>query len=70
MKFQIHKFYSLGEMALTKIKYENEQRAITKKIRSAEKYSCALHFRSLKEASIQSLESISLILTELCSGQS
>jgi hypothetical protein len=31
MKFHVHSFYTLGEMALAKKKYENEQRAITKK---------------------------------------
>jgi hypothetical protein len=36
MKFPVHSFYSLGVMAQTKIKYENEQRAITQKVRSAE----------------------------------
>jgi hypothetical protein len=35
MKFQVHSFYTLGEMAWTKIKYENKQRAITQKLRSA-----------------------------------
>jgi hypothetical protein len=32
---QVHSFYSLGEMAQTKIKIENLQRAITQKVRSA-----------------------------------
>jgi hypothetical protein len=36
MKFQVHSLYIFGEMARTKIKYENQQRAITKKIRNAE----------------------------------
>jgi hypothetical protein len=36
MKFHVHSFYTLGEMAWTKIKYENKQRAITQKIRNAE----------------------------------
>jgi hypothetical protein len=36
MKFQVHGFYKLGEMAWTKIKYENKQRAITQKLGSAE----------------------------------
>jgi hypothetical protein len=36
MKFEVHNFYTLGEMARTKLKYENKQRAITQKIRSAE----------------------------------
>jgi hypothetical protein len=35
MKLKDHSFYTLGEMALTKIKYENKQRAITLKIRNA-----------------------------------
>jgi hypothetical protein len=28
--------YSLGEMAMTKMKFENQQRAITQKVRNAE----------------------------------
>jgi hypothetical protein len=36
IKFQVHGFYTLGEMARTKIKYENQQRAITQKLGSAE----------------------------------
>jgi hypothetical protein len=36
MKFQVHSFYTFGEMARTEIKYENLQRAITQKIRNAE----------------------------------
>jgi hypothetical protein len=34
MKFQVHTFYTLGEMARTKIKWL--RRAITQKIRNAE----------------------------------
>jgi hypothetical protein len=36
IKFPVHSFYTLGGMARTKIKYENKQRAITQKLRSAE----------------------------------
>jgi hypothetical protein len=36
MKFQAHSFYKSLEMARTKIKYENQQTAIFKKIRNAE----------------------------------
>jgi hypothetical protein len=36
MKFQVHSFFSWREMARTKLKYENEQTAITQKIRTAE----------------------------------
>jgi hypothetical protein len=36
MKFQVHSFNTLEGMVRTKIKYENKQRAITEKLRSAE----------------------------------
>jgi hypothetical protein len=36
MEFQVHSFYTLGKMARTKIKYENQQRAITKTLKSVE----------------------------------
>jgi hypothetical protein len=39
---------SLGEMARTKMKYEKQQRAITKKMISAEQHICALNFLSIR----------------------
>jgi hypothetical protein len=36
MKFQAHNIYKSLEMAQTKIKYENQQRAIIQKIKNAE----------------------------------
>jgi hypothetical protein len=36
MKFYVHSFNTLGEMAWTKIEYDNKQRTITQKIKNTE----------------------------------
>jgi hypothetical protein len=36
MKFPVNGFYCIEEMARTKIKYENKQKAVSQKLKSAE----------------------------------
>jgi hypothetical protein len=50
MKFQVHSCYTLGEMARTKLKYENLQRAITQKLRSAEYRSLCTALRVIERS--------------------
>ena len=47
IKFHNHSQYSYGDMHRTKVKYENKQRAITKKKKANKSYgSCATKFHN------------------------
>ena len=59
----------LGDMHRTKIKYENKQRAITKKKASESYGSCALHSLFMRSIDPQNFITIASTVSEICSGQ-
>ena len=67
-KFHNHCYYSFGDMLRTKFKYENKQRAITKKL-SKQYGSCALHSPLMRFIHPQNFITIASIVLEICSGQ-
>ena len=57
-------------MHWTKIKYENKQRAITKKKKANKSYgSCALHSPLMRSIHPQNFITTASIVLEICSGQ-
>ena len=69
-KFHNHSYYSFGDMHRTKVKYENKQRAITKKKKANKSYgSCALHSPLMRSIHPQNFITIASIVLEICSGQ-
>ena len=56
-------------MLRTKFKYENKQRAITKKKAKKSYGSCALHSPLMRSIHPQNLITIASIYLEICSGQ-
>ena len=57
-------------MHWTKVKYENKQRAITKKKKANKSYgSCALHSPLMRSIHPQNFITIAIIVLEICSGQ-
>ena len=57
-------------MHWTKVKYENKQRAITKKKKGNKSYgSCALHSPLMRSIHPQNFITIATIVLEICSGQ-
>ena len=57
-------------MHRTKVKYENKQRAITKKKKGIKSYgSCALHSPFIRSMHQPNFITIASIVLEICSGQ-
>ena len=56
-------------MHQTKVKYENKQRAITKKKETRVYGSCALHSHLIRSIHPQNFITIASIVLEICSGQ-
>ena len=57
-------------MHRTKVKYENKQRAITKKKKAHKSYgSCALHPPLIRSIDQKDFITIASIILEICSGQ-
>ena len=56
-------------MHRTNFKYENKQRAITKKKANNSYGSCALHSRLMRSIHPQNFITIPSIVLEICSGQ-
>ena len=57
-------------MHRTKVKYENKQRAITKKKKTNNNYgSCALHSPLMRSIHPQNFITLASIVLEICSGQ-
>ena len=60
---------SFGDMLLTKFKYENKQRTITKKKAHKSYGSCALHSPLMRSTHPQNFITLASIVLEICSGQ-
>ena len=57
-------------MQRTKVKYENKQRAVTKKKKKSKSYSsCALHCPLMRSIHPQNFITLASIVLEICSGQ-
>ena len=56
-------------MHQTKVKYENKQRAITKKKANKSYGSCAVHSPLMRSIHLQNFITIASIVLEICSGQ-
>ena len=56
-------------MHRTKVKYENKQRAITKKKKKKSYDSCAMHSPLMRSIHPQNFITITSIVLEICSGQ-
>ena len=57
-------------MHRTKVKYENKQRAITKKKKANKSYGpCALHSPLIRSIHPQNFITLARIVLEICSGQ-
>ena len=67
IKFQVDIFHTVRVMLRTKSVTYGQTDRRTNEVQS--NGSCALHFGSLQETCIPSLESFELIVTKLCSGQ-
>ena len=67
-KFHNHSQNSFGDMLWTKFKYENKQRAISKKL-SKSYSSCALHSPLMRSIHPQNFITIASIVLEICTGQ-
>ena len=68
-KFHNHSKYSFGDMHQTKVKYENKQRAITKKKAYKSYCSCALPSPLMRSIHPQNFITIASIVLEICSRQ-
>ena len=68
-KFHNHSKYSSGDMHQTKFKYENQERAITKKLASKSYGSCAVHSPLMRSIQPQNFITIASIVLEICTGQ-
>ena len=68
-KFHNHSNYSFGDMHQTKVKYESEQRATTKKKANKSYRSGALHSPLKRSIHPQNFITIASIILEICSGQ-
>ena len=68
-KFHNHSKYSFGDMHRTKVRYENKQRAITKKKSNKSYGSCALHSPLMRSIHPQNFITLASIVLEICSGQ-
>ena len=56
-------------MHRTKVKYENKQRAITKKKKNKSYGSCALHSPLMRSIRPQNFITLASLVLEICSGQ-
>ena len=68
-KFHNHSKYSFGDMHLTKFKYENKQRAITKKISKQDLQVMCTTLPLMRSIHPQNFITIASIVLEICSGQ-
>ena len=70
--FHNHSKYSFGDMHRTEVKYENKQRAISKKKKkkASKSYgSYALHSPLIRSIHPQNFITVASIVLEICSGQ-